>query len=720
MSRRRRSIVEFPRSSGAARWSGCLTVVAWAICKPAVPERHQPTFEEMQKLERIDAASLQLSRDGSYLAYSMSGWLWVVPTGGQSTPTKLVEGMLPLWSPTTNRLAYYSRATGDLQLWTIDPQDLRRKQITHLIGGIDPDPTVRFGGWKYDTLTYSWSPNGKELVFSSRLPSRTTDEQPTQRSALRPSDDGPLVLTPSTPVQWTLSGIFVHLFQGRDLQSISAERGQSRGRNDASRASHVSRIIVADIEDGTTRVLTRSNDIAYFEPNWSPDGKTIACVGAPVGSLGQEGAQRTEIYSIDAAASRLTDLTAGLSSAIKTNPAWSPDGRQLAFLAKSQLGHNSVIVIGLERDKEENVTRPLRRAVSSFRWLSPRVLAVIYMDGVSWPLATMQLHEGSMNRIGGRAAIRDSLASSPSGDMAWLQSDPRFPAVIQYLSHVPGSTPSTVVDLNPQVEHWRLSPQFTVRWRNHRGESMEGIVIEPTDRAHKPYPLIVNAYPQIANGFKAEGQVWAAAGYVVFWPNPRGPHVWMNASKSAAFDHAAKGREGWTVTEDDVLSGVDALIARGAVDEHRMALYGFSNGGAVVNQIVTRTSRFKCAISVSAAISADWTSQFLLTAQAIIPAVVGKAPWEDSRAYTELSAVYRLDRVNTPLLLASGDNDSAVLQAIEMFNGLRYLGKDVTMLRYPNQGHELTGHAQEDLWHRAGSFLAKCLRPSSDTRDQSH
>jgi dipeptidyl aminopeptidase/acylaminoacyl peptidase len=91
--------------------------------------------------------------------------------------------------------------------------------------------------------------------------------------------------------------------------------------------------------------------------------------------------------------------------------------------------------------------------------------------------------------------------------------------------------------------------------------------------------------------------------------------------------------------------------------------------------------------------------------------MAGVTPWQDPLAYLDLSAVYRLDRVTTPVLLVDGDNDgSFLLGQIEMYSGLRYLGKDVTFLRYPNQGHELEGAAMEDFWRRENAFFDRYLK----------
>src|SRR5258708_10164788 len=148
-----------------------------------------------------------------------------------------------------------------------------------------------------------------------------------------------------------------------------------------------------------------------------------------------------------------------------------------------------------------------------------------------------------------------------------------------------------------------------------------------------------------------------------------------------------------------------------------MGLYRFSNGAAVVNAVVTRTGRFRCAVSVSPANSVDWSILFFLsTANPLVPTIVGVTPWEDRRAYTELSLVYTLNRVTTPVLLADGDDAVLnLLSSIEMYNALRYLGKDVTLLRYPNQGHGFTGPALKDFWERENAFFDKYLKPQKQS-----
>ncbi len=205
---------------------------------------------------------------------------------------------------------------------------------------------------------------------------------------------------------------------------------------------------------------------------------------------------------------------------------------------------------------------------------------------------------------------------------------------------------------------------------------------------------------------------WAGMGYAVFRPSPRAPHVWVNPWKRGASSAVAESPNRWDIMVDDVMSGVDHLIGDGIVDPNRMCLYGFSNGGGVVDYLVTRIHRFRCAVSVAPALS-DWVRPFLLKSTDELSWLDhGKSFEAGLSDYIALSAVFHLSSVQTPMLLADGDEDGeCLLDAVEMYNRLRQLGKQVTLVRYPNQGHGFSGSAMSDSWPREMAFFARYLRP---------
>jgi dipeptidyl aminopeptidase/acylaminoacyl peptidase len=167
------------------------------------------------------------------------------------------------------------------------------------------------------------------------------------------------------------------------------------------------------------------------------------------------------------------------------------------------------------------------------------------------------------------------------------------------------------------------------------------------------------------------------------------------------------------LTTASVLAGVDTLIRRRIADPGRLALVGFSAGGGIVNDVVTHTDRFSCAIAQSPA-TGDWTSNFFLDPDGEYELIFlnGSTPWDHPQTYTALSSVYRVDRIHARMLYAIGDRESILflVNALEMYDGLRRLRRPVEVLRYPGQGHGFSGRALADFSHRAREFLDHCWR----------
>jgi dipeptidyl aminopeptidase/acylaminoacyl peptidase len=122
---------------------------------------------------------------------------------------------------------------------------------------------------------------------------------------------------------------------------------------------------------------------------------------------------------------------------------------------------------------------------------------------------------------------------------------------------------------------------------------------------------------------------------------------------------------------------------------------------------------FQCAVSV-APVLPNWLGTTFLWYDSLsfMTPLAGAKPWDDPSAYVKLSAVFRADKVKTPMLLADGDEDGAfLLGTIEMYNALRATGGRVTLLRYPDQGHVLMGDALKDFWRREMEFFSEHLMP---------
>jgi dipeptidyl aminopeptidase/acylaminoacyl peptidase len=479
-----------------------------------------------------------------------------------------------------------------------------------------------------------------------------------------------------------------------------------------------------DVKAKQVQQLTQ-DDFGCFEPDWSPDGKSIVCASTEGRDMATF-ADSANIYIVDLASHRRTALTTG--PATKWLPSWSPDGKGIAYVASLRWGARDVYVTSSRGAKTVNVSSRLHRSVDEFVW-SPdsKSLVVGFADGVSvLSIARLDVSSpGLTTQLDHGAASRSALTISQSGTLSWRESDRSSAHGIRILREGERSS-YVLLDLNPEVATWRLGTQEVVRWKNHRKDNLEGILIKPVDfEEGKKYPLIVDAYPIHANGFMGwpmgGNQAWAGEGYAVFLPISRAPHFQAGDIKSESYTRAAKGPNGWNVTVDDVMSGVDELIRRGIVDPHRMGLYGFSNGGGTVNYLVTRTNRFKCAVSVAGAMS-DWVRQSLMSTDSHVTEFEGGTSlWDDPYGYVKLSAVFHLNKVTTPMLFADGDADGDfLLDTVEMYSSLRQLGRKVTFVRYPDQSHGFTGTALKDFWERESEFFAEYLKPIVPASNQHH
>jgi acylaminoacyl-peptidase len=701
-------------------FGACALLLVSPVCVSAREARHSVTLADLETLSFPDV-TLGLSPDGRWLAYALAGdSVWLVKAQAGAVPKQIGAGFLPSWSPAGDKVAFYSSASGDIQLRVYDLKAGTSDQLTQVAGGIDPDPATRVVGYVHDAFRYEWSPDGARLVFPSRVAVTTQAAQTAPALPEAGSSAAPLILTNATPPDWTLSGVFVrpHLSAGtlesRDGHTITPKR------NDTPGAVLSNQLFIVELRTHRVRRAT-FDERNYFNPQFSADGKEILCAASSApGPL--FGTNDIDVVAVDVDSGQMRNLAHG--EGVRSRPYLRADGRMLAYFESNMfVGRPAVRVARADGSEPRDVAAALDREVEDFAWSADgRSILVVYQDGPSHSLGRIDLSSGGVQSIApsgsaGPPVVIRGFTVSRAGSLAWTQQDPAHSSSIQFLG--PGAArPTTLVDLQPQVQNWQLGAVETVRWRNAHGDAMEGTLLKPAGQvAGRRYPLIVDAYPLVGGADWTSpmlgNQAWASSGYMVFRPSARAPHVWMNSWKSEASSAVAKGPRGWDLMQDDIMSGVDALIRRGDVDAERMCLYGFSNGGGVVNYLVTQTDRFKCAVSVAGALS-DWVRPALLNTgqDQMLAQWAGVALRDDPAAYIQLSAVFRLNQVKTPMLLADGDNDGDfLLDTIEMYNGLRSAGADVTLLRYRDQGHGFTGAALTDFWEREMAFFKRYLQP---------
>ena len=245
-----------------------------------------------------------------------------------------------------------------------------------------------------------------------------------------------------------------------------------------------------------------------------------------------------------------------------------------------------------------------------------------------------------------------------------------------------------MTDANPWLreEKIKVAKVEVIQWKNSENQSIEGVLTWPVDyEPGKKYPLILNPHGgpsgAVYESYRPSNQFFAGNGFMVLQPNFRG-----SSNYGQEFLNANRGQ--WGIRDyNDCMTGVDFCIEKGWADPERLVCYGWSYGGYMSFWIVTQTDRFK-AVSPGAGLS----NLYSMYSTTDIPHYLGwffGTPWDFEEVYEKLSAIRHVKKVKSPVLIMHGANDTRVPpeQSVEFYQALRDLGKDVTFIRYPREGH---------------------------------
>jgi dipeptidyl aminopeptidase/acylaminoacyl peptidase len=281
-----------------------------------------------------------------------------------------------------------------------------------------------------------------------------------------------------------------------------------------------------------------------------------------------------------------------------------------------------------------------------------------------------------------------------------------------------GETPQQVTTGNAALREVRLGASETVHWQAPDGQTIEGVLIYPSDYVEgQRYPLVVHVHggPQwqwlerLMIGWHEWAQWLAAHGYAVLLPNPRG-------SVGRGLEYLWSNRQAWGVGDfPDILSGVDALIERGVADPERLGIGGWSYGGFMTAWSIGHSDRFKAAIvgagvinlvSFQAADIPSWLPGDQLLAQ----------PWDDPELYARCSPISYAGKMTTPTLILHGEADKRVPvgQGRELYAALRAREVATEMVVYPREEHSIIErHHQRDILERVLGWYDRWLKTES-------
>ncbi len=316
---------------------------------------------------------------------------------------------------------------------------------------------------------------------------------------------------------------------------------------------------------------------------------------------------------------------------------------------------------------------------------------------VTTNLHALDIGTGEVRRVTDERAVLSVSRDDDSGAILIDYSDPTTPATVFTVPSIDQVADRSLwiqlVDANPQVRNMALGEETEINWTSTDGKPVGGILIKPVGYVEgERYPLVVIIHggPASADqltfnrtGGSTSAQVYAGAGYAVLKPNYRGSRNYGNAHRTDIVG------DYFTLGFDDIMTGVDYLIAEGIADADRMGALGWSAGGHWSNWITTHTDRFK-AIS-SGAGTMNWVSMYAQSdVQRNRKFYVGDDfMYENFEPYWNQSPLKYIANASTPTMIhvVEGDPRVPMPQSVELYMGLKKLGVPTELFMYPGRSH---------------------------------
>ncbi len=657
-----------------------------AAAKPA--EAPARTFQAADLFSLQSATDPQVRPDGGQIAYVREAYdimtdrarrsIWLVdPATGAQTPIAGGAGSQasPRWSPDGRRLAYVAAGEGEKpQLyvrWMATGETARLATLPESPGGL------------------TWSPDGRSIAFTSFVP-----DEPIKIGTPLAKPEG---------AKWA-----------DPLQVIGAVT--YRADDAGYLRTGYRRIFVIPADGGAPRQLTFGafNDGGRLA--WAPDGTAIL-FSANRGDNWEREPQISQVYRLSVADGSLTQLTHRLGP--NAEPAISPDGRTIAYVGYDERhrGYENAKLYLMDADggHPRSLTDGLDRSVGDPQWSGDgrgvyvqyddhglATLARVGLDGRITPIAAgMSGAEMDRPYTGGEYSV------SKSGLVAFTQGSPDEPGDLAVARSGGGATRLT--RLNDSLFYGKTLAKveaMPVR-SSFDGKAIDAWIMTPPNfDPAKKYPLILEIHggPFAAYGpvFTSELQLYAAAGYVVVYGNPRG-------STSYGFDFADTINDNYPSHDyDDLMSIVDTAIGKGFVDPNNLFVTGGSGGGLLTAWIVGNTGRFKAAVAQKPVI--NWTSEVLTVDFYVDQATdwFAKMPWEDNAEYWRRSPLSLVGHVTTPTMVMVGAEDRRTpgSEAEQFYQALQLRKVPTLLVRVPGASHHALAERPSQEAAEASAILA--------------
>ena len=666
------------------------------------------TIEDLYKMQFLSRP--RISPDGQRVAFVVTtiderkhayrSSVWVAPINGDEA-RKFTFGPAnasnPSWSPDGRWLAFISEREGEVagkdekkrgkgkpQIWLLPLEGGEARQLTFMEHGV---------------AAPIWSPDSKQILFSAEV--GPTDEETEEGKPL--------------PKVHVIDRLWYRL----DGVGYIYER-----------RSH---LFLTTIQGGTPQQLT-DGDWDDGEAAWSPDGSHIAFTS-------NRAEDRWRILGADLYTLSVQNGTAGASRCLTdgtlscASPSWSPNGKTLAFLASYKVhsgGHAYLYSVAADSDKQEPTCLSKDFAGTCMDFTNSDMGDEHLMPAPVWSvdgttLYVLASYHGASRLFAlsahgagahpptltpGDVHVRDFSVDAAKKNIALLVGDATRPQEIFTLDTATrGGELRRTTHFNDTLfgELTIVAPEY-MPYKGADDWEIDGWILKPHDfKPTQKYPLIVEIHggpqTQYGYGFFHEMQLLVAQGYVVLYTNPRG-------SCGYGYDFSFAVNGAWGEKDSiDIMNGLTTLVQRGYIDESRIGVTGGSYGGFMTNWLVSHYDTFKVAVtdrcvtnlaSFFGSSDVGWDMGY---------DNLDTTPWENLEKYMHMSPMKYVQNIKVPLLIIHSEQDlrCPIEQAEQLFAALKWLGREVQLVRFEGQSHGLSrgGHPKsrlERLRHIMGWF----------------
>jgi dipeptidyl aminopeptidase/acylaminoacyl peptidase len=659
-------------------WIGAVSLLISVV--PALTAKSPLTAEAMLKIKRLSEPAV--SPDGKWVAFTVG----VVDVEGNRTQRQIwltgLEGGTPRaltsdgqnsgakWSPDSKRIAFLSTRGGSSQVWTMDADGSSQRQITKI--STEAEGLV-------------WGKDGKTLLFTSAVYPTCTDDACNQKKldAEKQSKVKAKVYTSLLYRHWSEweGARRKHLF------TVPADGGTPK-----------------DATPGLPYHVPPFSLSGGADYDISPDGKEI--VYAYNAEENQAFSTNWDLFAVPAEGGPAKKLTE--SAGADASPQFSPDGKFLAWRMQVRGGYESdrwrLVVMDRTSGQVTNLTENMDRHVTGFTWHPDSKRIAFITEDRGRAIAQMMPIAGGGTRVilQGASHVDDLQFTSDAKTLIFSENSGSSPTEILKASSG-GGPPVALTRLNEDLlkqHELNRFEDFTVT--GAEGAQVHSFLLKPPAfDGKKKYPVLVLIHggPQGAWGeswsYRWNPQVFAAAGFVVVMPNPRG-----STGYGSKFTDEINEDWGGRAYED-IMAVTDNVAALPFVDKERMAAAGGSYGGYMVNWILGHSDRFKALVSHAGVY--DLNSMGGETEELWFTNWEFKGmPWQNPSIYEKWSPSKYAASFKTPTLVIHGELDYRVPagQGMQLFTALQAQKIPSKMLLYPDEGHWILKPQNSLLWYK--------------------